>query len=291
MHTMRLFEAQPVESEPLSQMDLPLPQPGPGQVRLKVHFCGVCHTDLHTVEGDIQPPRLPITPGHQVVGEIDALGGETPDRRIGERVGVPWLFSACGACEYCQRGESNLCPSARFTGFHQDGGYAEYMLADSAFVLPIPLEIEDEQAAPLLCAGIIGYRSLRKADLQPGERLGLVGFGASAHLAIQVAHHWDCQVFVFYPLCRSPAPCPRAGGCLGRRHPRHLTGSPRQGCHLCPQWWFGAPGVGEASPGRHACNQRYPYVSHPGNALPADLWGAHSAQCRQRHLPRRAGIP
>ena len=197
MHAMRLSKAQRVESEPLLQMDLPLPQPGPGQVRLKVRYCGVCHTDLHTVEGDIQPPRLPITPGHQVVGEIDALGRGTPDHRIGERVGVPWLFSSCGACEYCQRGESNLCPSARFTGFHQDGGYAEYMLADSAFVLPIPPQIEDQQAAPLLCAGIIGYRSLRKADLQPGERLGLVGFGASAHLAIQVARHWGCQVYVF----------------------------------------------------------------------------------------------
>jgi alcohol dehydrogenase, propanol-preferring len=197
MHAMRLTKAQPVELEPLSQMDLPLPQPGPGQVRLKVRFCGVCHTDLHTVEGDIQPPRLPITPGHQVVGEIDAVEGESSGRRIGERVGVPWLFSACGDCEYCRRDESNLCPSARFTGFHQEGGYAEYMLADSAFVLPIPPQIEDQQAAPLLCAGVIGYRSLRKADLQPGERLGLVGFGASAHLAIQVAHHWDCQVYVY----------------------------------------------------------------------------------------------
>jgi alcohol dehydrogenase, propanol-preferring len=162
-----------------------------------VRVCGVCHTDLHTVEGDIHPPHLPITPGHQVVGVLDALGPGVENRNLGERVGVPWLYSACGSCDFCRRGQENLCPQARFSGFHHDGGYAEYMLADARYVLPLPPEIDDEQAAPLLCAGIIGYRSLRQAGLSPGERLGLVGFGASAHLAIQVARHWGCPVDVF----------------------------------------------------------------------------------------------
>ena len=197
MRAMRLVRPQPAESQPLIYSDLPVPNPGPGQVRLRVRTCGVCHTDLHTVEGEIHPPQLPITPGHQVVGELDCLGKDVTDLELGQRVGVPWLYSACGECEFCQRGQENLCPEAHFTGFHQDGGYAEYMLADARFVLPLPPETNDLQAAPLLCAGIIGYRSLRQADLQPGERLGLVGFGASAHLAIQVARYWGCPVDVF----------------------------------------------------------------------------------------------
>ena len=162
-----------------------------------MRYCGVCHTDLHTVEGDIHPPHLPVTPGHQVVGVIDQLGEGVEDRQLNQRVGVPWLYDACGECEYCQAGMENLCPKARFTGFDVDGGFADYMLAEAAYTLPLPSAITDLDAAPLLCAGIIGYRSLRKADLQPGERLGLFGFGASAHLAIQVARYWDCEVYVF----------------------------------------------------------------------------------------------
>jgi propanol-preferring alcohol dehydrogenase len=198
---MRLFDQRPIENEPLQMKELALPEPGSGQVRLKISLCGVCHTDLHTVEGDIHPPTLPITPGHQVIGTVDVLGPDVEDIQIGDRVGVPWLYGACGQCAFCQQGEENLCPQAQFTGFHCDGGYAEYMLADAKYALPIPPAIPDLQAAPLLCAGIIGYRSLHKADLQPGERIGLVGFGASAHLAIQVARYWDCEVYVF---TRSP---------------------------------------------------------------------------------------
>ena len=197
MNAMRLSTPRPAEEGPLALENLLIPEPGPGQVRLLVQYCGVCHTDLHTVEGDIHPPRLPITPGHQVVGRVHATGESVGHLHIGDRVGVPWLHSACGTCEYCLRGEENLCPRARFTGFHVDGGFAGTMLADAGYVLPLPSQIGDEHAAPLLCAGIIGYRSLRKAELQPGERLGLVGFGASAHLAIQVALHWGCQVHVF----------------------------------------------------------------------------------------------
>jgi propanol-preferring alcohol dehydrogenase len=160
--------------------------------------CGVCHTDLHTVEGEIHPPGLPIVPGHQVVGVVEAVASRGGSwLNLGDRVGVPWLYSACGSCEFCRQGLENLCLQARFTGFHVNGGYAGYMLAREEFALPIPPEIPDDQAAPLLCAGMIGYRSLHLADLKPGERLGLVGFGASAHLAIQVARHWDCEVYVF----------------------------------------------------------------------------------------------
>jgi propanol-preferring alcohol dehydrogenase len=197
MRALQLFQPLPVEEHPLKLVDLAIPEPGPGQVRVRVMMCGVCHTDLHTVEGDIHPPELPITPGHQVVGMIDALGEGVTDLDLRLRVGIPWFHAACGECRYCLAGMENLCPQAQFTGFHVNGGFAEYMLAEAKFVLPIPDQISDEQAAPLLCAGIIGYRSLRKADLKPGERLGLFGFGASAHLAIQVALYWGCEVYVF----------------------------------------------------------------------------------------------
>lgn len=197
MIAMRLFEQAPLRANSLQRVELPLPDPGEGQVRLRVRMSGVCHTDLHTVEGDIHPPDLPITPGHQVAGVVDALGTGVGYFNVGDRVGVPWLHRACGACEFCRRGQENLCPNAHFTGFHVDGGYAEYMLADALYTLPLPARISDKEAAPLLCAGIVGYRSLKLADLQPGERLGLVGFGASAHLAIQIARYWGCRVYVF----------------------------------------------------------------------------------------------
>ena len=197
MHAMQLFHPKSVENLPLSLVEIPKPEPGSNQVRIRVVFCGVCHTDLHIVEGDIHPQKLPIIPGHQVVGEIDALGKGVTSLEIGQRAGIPWIHTACGVCRYCRTGMENLCPEARFTGFHVNGGFADYMLAEANFVLPLPGEISDEEAAPLLCAGIIGYRSLRKAELRPGERLGLFGFGASAHLAIQVACHWGCEVFVF----------------------------------------------------------------------------------------------
>ena len=197
MRAMRLNAYEDAEQKPLKLEALPVPEPGSGQVRLRISLCGVCHTDLHTVEGDIHPPSLPITPGHQVVARVDSVGEGVDKVETGDRVGVPWLYDVEGECQYKDIGLENLCPNARFTGFHVDGGYAEYMLATADYVLPIPDEISDEQAAPLLCAGIIGYRSLHQADLQPGERLGLVGFGASAHLAIQVARYWDCEVYVF----------------------------------------------------------------------------------------------
>jgi alcohol dehydrogenase, propanol-preferring len=199
MRAVVLTRQGPIEEQPLESVkDFPDPEPAPGQALVKVSICGVCHTDLHTVKGDIHPPSLPIIPGHQVVGRVEALGEGTHGVvKMGDRVGVPWLYSADRSCNYCREGKENLCPEAKFTGFHVNGGYAEYMLADPRYLLRLPDTISDEQAAPLLCAGIIGYRALKQADLQPGEKLGLVGFGASAHLAIQAACHWGCRVYVF----------------------------------------------------------------------------------------------
>jgi propanol-preferring alcohol dehydrogenase len=162
-----------------------------------VQACGVCHTDLHLVEGEIALPKLPVVPGHQIIGRVDAVGEGVTRLRAGDRVGVPWLYSTCGECEYCLGGLENLCDRARFTGQHVDGGFAEYMVVPAAFAYPIPHGFPDDQAAPLLCAGIIGYRSLQLSEIQSGGRLGLYGFGASAHITIQVARHWGCDVYVF----------------------------------------------------------------------------------------------
>lgn len=197
MQAMQLFKPNVVEEMPLQPMELPVPHPAEGQVLLKVQVCGVCRTDLHICEGELTPPRYPIIPGHQVVGMVEMLGEGVEGLEIGQRVGAAWLGQTCGKCAFCLRGEENLCPQARFTGFHHDGGYAEWMVAEAGFVYPLPGELSERQAAPLLCAGIIGYRALHKTGLQPGERLGLYGFGASAHLAIQIARYWECEVFVF----------------------------------------------------------------------------------------------
>jgi len=173
------------QREPLRLRDLPVPEPGPGQVRLRVLACGVCRTDLHVVDGELKRPKLPLVPGHQIVGVSDD----------GRRLGVPWLGWTCGVCRYCVSGRENLCDEARFTGYDLDGGYAEYTVADERFCFPIPDSYPDLQAAPLLCAGLIGYRSLRLAG--DAERLGLYGFGASAHIVAQVARHEGRRLFGF----------------------------------------------------------------------------------------------
>jgi len=197
LKAIRLQNPGPIETNPLRFEELEELLPGEGQLVLKVLASGICRTDLHIVEGDIQPPKFPLTPGHQVVGEVVAIGAGVEGWTLGERAGIPWLHRACKTCSYCLRGEENLCLNAQFTGFHVDGGYAETILAEADYALKIPPGMRDEEAAPLLCAGIVGYRSLHKSDLQPGERLGLVGFGASAHLVIQVAVHWGHEVYVF----------------------------------------------------------------------------------------------
>jgi alcohol dehydrogenase, propanol-preferring len=197
MRAMQLAATAPIEERPLQAVSLPRPSPAAGQIRLKVSTCGVCHTDLHTVEGDLPLPALPLIPGHQVVGIVDALGEGATRHRPGDRLGVAWLNWSCGRCTFCLGGLENLCPDARFTGLQAPGGYADYLVVDEGFAFPLPSQFSDEAAAPLLCAGIVGYRALRLSGIKPGGRLGLYGFGASAHLVIQVARFWACDVYVF----------------------------------------------------------------------------------------------
>jgi alcohol dehydrogenase, propanol-preferring len=254
MKAMLLRRIAPVESAPLELVDLPIPEPGPGEVRIRVRCCAVCRTDLHVIEGDLPRQKLPIIPGHQIVGIVVKLGPEVRaeggGRRagmpleIGQRVGVAWLRHTCGQCGFCAKGQENLCESARFTGYHADGGYAEYAVAPADFVYPLPenlpspagrgadenlpspsgrgaggeglpgpdmppaltltlsqrerglATLSDIEAAPLLCAGIIGYRALRRCNLPSGGKLALYGFGSSAHMVIQIARHRGCEVYV-----------------------------------------------------------------------------------------------
>ena len=184
-----------VPGEPLRVAEVASPEPGEGQVLLRVHCCAVCRTDLHVVDGELPDPRLPLIPGHQIVGTVERIGEHTDGFTVGERVGVPWLGWTDGECRYCLSGRENLCENARFTGYQIDGGYAEYALADGRFCFSIPESYPDLQAAPLLCAGLIGHRSLRFAG--DAERLGLYGFGASAHIVAQVAAHEARRVFAF----------------------------------------------------------------------------------------------
>lgn len=197
MRAMILEHPKAAEENPLALRELPVPAPGAGELRVRVKACGVCHTDLHTVEGDLPLPKLPLVPGHQIVGVVDAVGTGARRFREGDRVGIPWLHSTCGECRYCRKGLENLCENARFTGYHADGGYAEAAVVQELFAYALPENFSNLQAAPLLCAGIIGYRSLRLSNVERGERLGLYGFGASAHIVIQIARHQGCEVYVF----------------------------------------------------------------------------------------------
>ncbi len=197
MKAIRLSKVQQIEQSPLELVDLPTPTPGPGEIRLRVEACGICRTDLHIIEGDLPLPKLPLVPGHQIVGLVDQVGKGVTRFQKGDRLGVPWLFSTCGRCAFCQRGQENLCDEGRFTGYHVDGGYAEFVVAPEAFAHLLPSRFGPTQVAPLLCAGVIGFRALRQSNIEPGQRLGLYGFGGSAHIAIQIAVHWGCEVFVF----------------------------------------------------------------------------------------------
>ena len=194
---MCLSKPGSIEQGPLELLDLPVPVPGPGEIRLRVEACGVCRTDLHIIEGDLSLQKLPLVPGHQIVGIVDQVGNGVTRFHEGDRLGIPWLFSTCGQCAFCRRDQENLCDAARFTGYHADGGYAELVVAPETFVYPLPAGFSPAQAAPLLCAGVIGLRALRQSTIRPGGRLGLYGFGGSAHIAIQVAVQWGCEVFVF----------------------------------------------------------------------------------------------
>ena len=197
MKAMSFSAPAPVERRPLQLSESPAPEPGPGQILVRVTACGVCRTDLHIIEGELPPRKSPLVPGHQVVGTVEELGPEVEGFEIGARVGVPWVHWTCGRCAFCQRGRENLCESALFNGYNVNGGYADYVLSDESFTFTIPDAFPDLQAAPLLCAGVIGYRALRLTDIPPGGRLGLYGFGGSAHVVIQIAVHMGLEVYVF----------------------------------------------------------------------------------------------
>lgn len=196
MRAAQLHRPAPIRESPLRLVELPVPDAGPGEILLEVTACGVCRTDLQLSEGDLVAHRLPIVPGHQVVGRVAALGDGVSSWRVGDRAGVAWLSSTCGECRQCAAGRENLCERGHFTGWDRDGGYAGYLAARAGFAFPIPAGFGDLDAAPLLCGGVIGYRSLKISGISPGGRLGLFGFGASASLALQVARHWGCEVFV-----------------------------------------------------------------------------------------------
>lgn len=196
MKAMVLEKCAPVETAPLQWMEIPTPTPGPGEVRVKVKSCGVCRTDLHVIEGELPPLGHPVAPGHQVIGIVDQLGEGCSRFKTGDRIGVAWLRHTCGDCVYCRAGQENLCESSLFTGYHTHGGYAEYAVAPEDFVYAIPEAFSDVEAPPLLCAGIIGYRSLKRSLLKPGQSLAIYGFGSSAHIVIQIALYWGCKVYV-----------------------------------------------------------------------------------------------
>jgi propanol-preferring alcohol dehydrogenase len=198
-HTMRAWvvdQPGPIDRGPLVAVDRPDPEPGPGEIRVRVLACGVCRTDLHVAEGDLPVHRRQVVPGHEIVGSVDALGADAGRFTLGQRVGIPWLRHTCGRCRSCRRGAENLCEAPRFTGWDADGGYAERAVIDEAFAYELPDAFDDEHAAPLLCAGIIGYRALKRAALPPGGRLGIYGFGGSAHLTAQIALRQGATVHV-----------------------------------------------------------------------------------------------
>lgn len=196
MRAWQVDRPRPIDGRPLEWVERPTPEPGPGQVRVAVSACGVCRTDLHVAEGDLPVHRPHVVPGHQVVGVVDAVGPGTSRLQPGDRIGVAWLASTCGVCRFCRRGEENLCERATFTGWDLDGGYAEATVVDERFAYRLPDTVSDQQAAPLLCAGIIGYRSLRSTGLRHAGRLGLYGFGSSAHIAAQIAIAEGAEVYV-----------------------------------------------------------------------------------------------
>ena len=196
MRAWEVLEPGPIDEHPLRLVERAVPEPGPGEVRVDVRTCGVCRTDLHVAEGDLEVHRDRVVPGHEVVGTVGARGPGAERFELGERVGVAWLASTCGVCRFCRRGAENLCVRATFTGWDHDGGYAESTLVDERFAYRLPEGLSDDQAAPLLCAGIIGYRALKRTSLAPGGRLGLYGFGASAHVTAQIARAQGAELYV-----------------------------------------------------------------------------------------------
>lgn len=197
MKSLQFQHSESIENNPLKIVESDILEPEASQILIQIHACAICHTDLHIIEGELLQKKSPLVPGHQIVGIVENVGQNVTNHKIGDRVGVPWLNSTCGVCEFCLTGKENLCNDAKFTGYDVDGGFAEYIVVNENFAYKMPEKFSDVEAAPLLCGGIIGFRALRLSKIKPGERLGLYGFGASAHIAIQVAKHWGSEVFVF----------------------------------------------------------------------------------------------
>jgi propanol-preferring alcohol dehydrogenase len=251
MKAQVLERPAPVDSAPLRLVDRDPPEPGRGEVRLRVRVCACCRTDLHVVTGELDLPHLPVVPGHQVVGNVDALGEGCTRLSPGDRVGVCWLHWADGVCQYCRRGSENLCEHAQFTGWTVDGGYAEAVTVPEDFAIHLPDELDDLAASPLLCAGAVGYRALRRAEIEPGERVALLGFGSSAHLVMQVLRYWGCEVFVGRRRRRAAA--------------RHVR--PRRRVRSCGR--ARARRAARHTPGRHRVARRHPHDPDPGARLRA----------------------
>jgi len=203
MRAMVLKKQAPIETAPLELLDIEIPEPQPHEVQLKVEACGVCRTDLHVIEGDLKHPKLPLVPGHQVVGVVTKLGSKSKRFKVGDRIGVAWLHHTCGKCHFCKAGKENLCTQSLYTGYNANGGYAEYAVVPEDYAYAIPKGFSNALAAPLLCAGIVGYRAFKRAALPKGGKLGIYGFGSSAHLISQIALHQGAEVYV------------------STRHPRH----------------------------------------------------------------------
>ena len=287
MKAMVLERTADVGTSPLQLRELPMPEPGPGEVLVHLTVCGICRTDLHVIEGELADPALPLIPGHQAVGVVSQVGAGVSERTVGERVGIAWLQHTCGICEFCTSGRENLCERARFTGYQVDGGYAEYALVPAAFAYPIPSVFSDEEAAPLLCAGIIGYRALRLSGIQPGQRLGLYGFGASAHIAIQIARHWGCQVYVSSLKPEHQRLARELGAVMGGRGDRQAAGQASRLDHLCACRGIGSACLACIGTRRHARPRRYSYDADSLARLRSR--GFRRAGHPKRHSQHKAG--
>ena len=259
-------------------------------MQIAVRACGVCRTDLHLVDGELPDPKIPVIPGHEIVGTITAHGPGVTGPAIGTRVGVPWLGGSCGHCGYCATGRENLCADARFTGYQRDGGYAEYAVADARYVFPLPDRYDDVHAAPLLCAGLIGYRAYAMAG--DARTLGLYGFGAAAHLIAQVALAQGRTVYAFTrPGDRdAQAFAHEARRALGRRQRRRAAGAARRRADLRPGRRAGPRRARGDGARRHRGLRRHPHERHPGVSVPAALGRAQRALGREPHAPRRRGV-
>jgi propanol-preferring alcohol dehydrogenase len=252
--------------EKLVPVERPDPEPGPGQVRVTITACGVCRTDLHVLDGELPHIKYPIIPGHEIVGRVEALGEGVTSLKIGQRVGIPWLGHACGHCPYCLAGRENLCDTPLFTGYTRDGGFATKTVADAHFVFPLGEDGEDAALAPLLCAGLIGWRSLKMAG--EGKKLGLYGFGAAAHIIAQVAKKQGRDVFAFTsPGDQKTQDFARLGRGLGRGLGPEPAGSAGRGHHLCAGGKPGAQGAESGEERRTRGVRRDPHVGHPGFSL------------------------